>query len=211
MEIHHADLERTLHELSGNDADTSVTVSRIARTANERRALYLSLVRSLLEHCSQVWRPISEPGIVKFEKVQKRAVKWILDEEELSYSHEQYHDKLKKLNIPTIRNKFSANDLVMLHKIIYGLSPLTLPSYISHFSPDMCTRNTRTQARRDVYQLVTTEYPRINAFESSYFYRTHLLWNDLPLSLRQNPDPLSFSTELKKHLYINELSLGEIT
>ena len=185
--------------------------SRIARTANERRALYLSLVRSLLEHCSQVWRPISEPGIVKFEKVQKRAVKWILDEEELSYSHEQYHDKLKKLNIPTIRNKFSANDLVMLHKIIYGLSPLTLPSYISHFSPDMCTRNTRTQARRDVYQLVTTEYPRINAFESSYFYRTHLLWNDLPLSLRQNPDPLSFSTELKKHLYINELSLGEIT
>ena len=174
--------------------------SSLARTSNERRILYLSLVRSLLEHCSIVWRPTSQAGIEKFETFQKRAIKWILDEEELSYSWDTYHLKLSQLNIPTVRNKFMLADLTMLHKIIYGLSPVQLPPYLTMFTPDMRTRNTRTQLNLDSLHLITYEWPRVNIFETSFFYRTHKLWNDLPLSIRSLNDPSIFSSNLKKYL-----------
>ena len=41
---------------------------------NKRRALYLTLVRSIFEHCPMVWRPSSNTVIAKLESLQKRAV-----------------------------------------------------------------------------------------------------------------------------------------
>ena len=64
----------------------------VRRTCNfvmdvrRRRVLYLTLVRSQFEHCSPIWRPCFETMVLKFEKFQKRCIKWILSEEELSYS-----------------------------------------------------------------------------------------------------------------------------
>ena len=46
----------------------------------KRRSLYLSLVRSQFEHCSSIWRPITETEIFNFEKLQKKAIKWIFSE-----------------------------------------------------------------------------------------------------------------------------------
>ena len=43
-----------------------------------RRNLYLAMVRSQFEQCSIVWAPKLQSEIDKFEKVQKRALKWIL-------------------------------------------------------------------------------------------------------------------------------------
>ena len=45
-----------------------------------RRVLYLSLVRSQFEHCSQVWRPNCKTMFEKFEKFQAKCLKWILRE-----------------------------------------------------------------------------------------------------------------------------------
>ena len=42
---------------------------------NRKRTLYLTLVRSLFEHCVTVWRPTETANIDKFERLQKNAVK----------------------------------------------------------------------------------------------------------------------------------------
>ena len=42
-----------------------------------RRALYLTIVRSIFENCPYVWKPSSESAINKLESLQKRAIKWI--------------------------------------------------------------------------------------------------------------------------------------
>ena len=47
----------------------------ITKCKKARKTLYLSLVRSLFEHCSQVWRPTTATQIQKFERLQKRAIK----------------------------------------------------------------------------------------------------------------------------------------
>ena len=56
----------------------------------KKRSLYLALVRSNFEHCSNVWRPVNVVDTCKFESLQKQAIKWINGEEACSYSDELY-------------------------------------------------------------------------------------------------------------------------
>ena len=63
----------------------------------QKRVFYLAIVRSLFEHCVQIWRPTSESGILKLERIQKRAIKWVLSEVDHSYSDVEYLARFKKL------------------------------------------------------------------------------------------------------------------
>ena len=58
--------------------------------SRKRRSLYLSLVRSQFEHCSPVWRPTTETKISAFEKLKKKAIKWVLVEPYQHYDDETY-------------------------------------------------------------------------------------------------------------------------
>ena len=53
----------------------------------------------------------------------------------------------------------------------------------------------------DNLQLECLIKPRIDAFKNSYFYRTHLLWDDLPLAMRSENNLVSFKTKLREHLW----------
>ena len=44
---------------------------------NQRRTLFISLVRSLLEHCSPIWAPYQVGILNSLEAAQKRSIKWI--------------------------------------------------------------------------------------------------------------------------------------
>ena len=83
------------------------------------------------EHCSPIWRPVTSTQISRFESVQKSKIKWILNEEFISYlDNETYIKKCKEINILPISKKFDLNDLVFFHKIINGLLK---PSYLIMF------------------------------------------------------------------------------
>ena len=102
---------------------------------NRRRVLYLALVRSQFEHCSQIWHPCDLTMLEKFEALQKKCLKWILFEEGLSYSCEDvYIRKCKQVNILPLTKRFILNDLVLFHKIINNLIPVKIPGYISLFN-----------------------------------------------------------------------------
>ena len=63
-----------------------------------KRSLYIAIVRSLFEHCGEIWGLNVVTTIDKFEPIQKKAVKWILAEGN-KYSEEEYHSKLHKLEL----------------------------------------------------------------------------------------------------------------
>ena len=50
----------------------------------QRRASYLEVVRSQFEYCVQIWRPSSDSLNRKLERIQRRAVKWIVSEKNRS-------------------------------------------------------------------------------------------------------------------------------
>ena len=58
------------------------------------KLLYISLVRSHLCHCSQVWAPQSSMLMITVEKVQRRASRFICKNHELSCK-----DRLPNLNL----------------------------------------------------------------------------------------------------------------
>ena len=101
------------------------------KNASKRRTLYLTMVRSLFEHGSVVWSPSAKTTLENFEAFQKRCIKWILNEQFVSYSKADYISKLISLDILPLSYKFSLADLVTFHKIVHNLIPVTLPHYIS--------------------------------------------------------------------------------
>ena len=179
----------------------------VKRTCNfvtdvrRRRVLYLTLVRSQFEHCSQIWRPCYETMILKFESFQKKCIKWILSEEELSYSQgEEYIRKCKQVNILPLRQRFILNDLIFLHKIVNELVPTRLPEYLKWFDGSTRLRSTHLDHR----SLVCTITPRRYSFktiEKSFFYRTHSLWNSIPLEIRDIGSPSLFKIRLESYLW----------
>ena len=51
----------------------------------KKKILYISLVKSQILYCSQIWRPRLIKNIKILEQVQRRATKWILKDCEMDY------------------------------------------------------------------------------------------------------------------------------
>ncbi len=175
----------------------------------KRRALYLTLVRSLFEHCPSVWRPSSNTIVEKLESLQKRAIKWINGDDKISYSNYDplYYVHCKQLNILPIKFRFDYHDIKLLHSIIYNFSCVRLPEYIKFFSGSTRLRSTHL----DRLSLVSSITPSGSAesstrrgFSNSYFYRAHLNWNKLPFLLRETIRPGKFKRDLINYFW-NEI------
>ena len=63
------------------------------RDKSQKRSLYITLVRSLFEHCGEIWAPNYVVAEKMFEPIQKRAVKWIYSDLSKKYSPEEYIQK----------------------------------------------------------------------------------------------------------------------
>ena len=172
---------------------------------NRRKALYLTLVRSMFEHCPVVWRPASKSIINKLEGLQKRALKWIRNEMGTSYSIDDlYHLHCKELNILPIKFRFDYHDLKTLHLIINGFSCVKLPEYLKFYSGSSRLRSTHLDhlsLESDVRPVGSSLPSSRRGFANNFFYRSHLMWNRLPLALREIVRPSIFKTELIKYIW----------
>ena len=165
-----------------------------------RRTLYMALVRSQFENCSVIWRPSSNTLSNKFESLQKRAIKWILNEESLSFtSFSTYLMKCKEVNILPLSAKFDLNDLLFLYKILKNLVPVELPNYLAFFEGQSRLRS----CHLDNLSLVSSIKPRTpnNGFAKSFFYRTIHKWNKLPYETREIESYTAFKAAVVKFLW----------
>ena len=112
-----------------------------------RKMLYLTLVRSQFEHCSQIWCPTNnKTQIGTFENIQKKCTKLILFEEELSYSFwDVYIRKCKQIGILPLGQRFILNDMMLFHKIVNHFLPIRLPCYLSLFSGNTRLRSSHLE------------------------------------------------------------------
>ena len=185
----------------------------------QKRKIYLTMVRSLFEHCSVVWRPHNQTSKDKLESIQKRGVKWILNEEYQSYSNLEYLLRCKQLNFLPLDFKLLFNDILLFHKVVNNIIPIKLPSYLNFFTGQ--GRRLRS-CHLDHLSFVSDIQPKIHAkysknsvngteckiFENSFFYRSHLAWNKLPLKLREIIEPGNFRHKLREHLWCEALQLA---
>ena len=178
-----------------------------------KRALYLTLVRSIFEHCPIVWRPSSNTAVDRLEGIQKRALKWILNDVYTHYSSSNlYYVHCKQLNILPIRYRFDYHDIKFFHLVINGFSCVKLPDYLQLYNGNSRLRSSHLDYKCYVSSVLPKNITSMSSssskrnFSNSYFYRAHLCWNKLPLSLREIVSPGIFKGELIKHLWKEEIS-----
>ncbi|MCP4491633.1 MAG: hypothetical protein GY820_30650, partial [Gammaproteobacteria bacterium] len=104
---------------------------RFIKDARQKRAFYLALIRSIFEHCSIVWRPTTVALNDRVESIQRKAVKWILGEQDHHYNDFEYLSRLKNLDLMPMEYKFRYTDLVLFHNIYNGQSVIKLPDYLT--------------------------------------------------------------------------------
>ena len=159
-----------------------------------KRSLYLSMVRSQFEHCSAIWAPKLQREIDSFEKIQKRAIKWILRQEYCSYSDvATYYSKCKEVNILPLSKHFEVNDLIFFYKILNKHIDIPLPPYIQYYSGQSRLRSSRLDAHSFVFvQDNDSESSMRSPLYNSFFYRTIHYWNNLSLNIRNTESQTCF-------------------
>ena len=209
---HHSDM---LYSKASQRLGLLKRTCHFVKNMDRKRALYLVMVRSLFEHCPYIWRPVSATAINKLESLQKRAIKWILNTNDnnshVSYSsnHHLYLIHCKQLKILPIKYRFDYHDIRMFHSIVYGFSTVIFPEYITPFQGSRLRRShldhmsytcTITPRNANAYNRNFENNPS-GILHQSFFYRSHLIWNRLPLKLREIIRPSKFKIDLIAYLW----------
>lgn len=144
------------------------------------RRLYTTFVRPHLEYAQSVWSPHLIKQVKMIENVQIRATKLVDGLSDLDY-----HERLEKLELPTLKYRRARGDMIQLyrHFHIYDRSTVT-PS----FQPQC------RSSRKHKFQLVW-QRPKdgVRGLQSnSFYFRTTQAWNNLPREVVNAPNIDSF-------------------
>ena len=132
-----------------------------------KKKLYISLVRSHLLYCSQIWQPYKIKDILLLERVQRRATKYILSDFTSSYK-----SRLIKLNLLPLMYIYELNDLTFFIKSYkYPSNYFNVNDYI--FSSFVSTRSSTGFKLQHISS-------SSNLSHNFYFCRLPRLWNSLP-------------------------------
>ena len=155
-------------------------------TPKSRPQLYKALVRPHLEYANVIWHPYYIKQIKQIEAVQRRATKLISEIKEFKYS-----DRLKYLDLPTLRYRQLRADLIQTYKIIHSIDNLDKNDFF-----EFNTTNTRNQDLK-IYKHSSKTNTRLNFFSN----RIINLWNSLSsptkYAVNLNAFKLSIDHELK--------------
>ena len=132
-----------------------------------KKKLYLSLVRSQLTYCSQIWRPFLHKDILFIEKIQRRATKYILNGYTSSYKM-----RLIQLKLLPLMYLFDFNDL------IFFVKSYKFPSY--YFDINNYITFSHSSTRSSSYNKLIPLKSTCNLDRHFYFCRLPHLWNVLP-------------------------------
>ena len=136
-----------------------------------KRSLYISLVRSHLVYCSQVWRPLLVKDSAVLEKIQRRASKFIL-----GYPREMdYKDRLINLNILPISLYLEVQDILFFIKLLkFPPDNFSIADYVSFL-------NTTTRSSTSLHKIKSNlPMSRLSSTNHFYFIRIVRIWNSLP-------------------------------
>ena len=154
-------------------------------TRDSLRTIITSLIRSKLEFGNVVWSPIYKWQSSLIEKVQRRATKLLPCIKNYSYT-----ERLKFLNLTTLKYRRLRGDLIQIYKIIYKHDKVD-NSFIE-FNDNNSTRNNYLKLKKNFTK---------NSIRSNFLTnRITNTWNKLSIPCKEARDINNF-----KNLIDNEL------
>ena len=139
--------------------------------------------------------PYTKKNIQLIENIQRRATRIVPELRGLSY-----HQRLKKLNLPTLLYRRQRFDVIQIFKIINGVDDVD-PEKFFTFN-DNCTRG-------HLFQLIKP-HVRKSLRQNTFPVRCIDNWNALDEDLVLSENVLTFKTKLDKKWETRRFSLDEI-
>ena len=150
-----------------------------------RRAIYTSFIISNFNYCPLVWFFTSRASIMKMQKLQERALRFVLKD-----SISDYETLLSKGGVDSFRISSLKNMAVEIYKILNGMDPKYLSALFSKAS-------TPYNLRDDNELIQPLKRTTTYGIKSLAYYGTHL-WNTLPHDIKGALTLNNFKTLLRK-------------
>ena len=157
-------------------------------TKGVKSTAYTSLVRLVLEYASPAMDPTSSEGIVKLEKVQRQAARFV---------HGNYAERdpgcvtrmVSDLGWENLESRRKKDRLTTLYKIRHGLVDMDTGDVLR-------LNDRRTRGQQRLYQPTAN----VKVYKDSFFPRTIQDWNRLPAVVTDSPTIEEFRAGLKQQV-----------
>ena len=169
---------------------TSYQILKVFRTKNiwTLVKLFNTYIRPKLEYCTPVWSPYLVKDINSIEKVQRNFTKVICRRSNISFT--SYQDRLDKLNMLSLEDRRIRYDLILMFKILNGLSDLSFNSFFELKSSPYPIRN-------GSIKIVPLKTFKSNLWLNSFFVRAPKYYNKLPIEITSTKSLSIFKSKLK--------------
>ena len=132
------------------------------------RLLFTALVRPHLEYGNVVWHPYLQKDIQMLERVQHRATRMVP-----GLAKQQYEDRLKRMNLPSLVYRRARGDLIEVFKYMHGI-------YNCDSSQILPGHRTRGPTTRGHSWKLEKRDSKGHLRSNVLGYRVVNLWNSLP-------------------------------
>jgi hypothetical protein len=148
-------------------------IRRLFKNLDEKifKRLFTSMVRPHLEYCQAVWSPYLKADIEKLENVQRRASKCIA-----SLSNLSYRERLRRLELPTLRYRRLRGDMIECYKVLNGLYDRRVSQLLTLRSDIVTTDRSMRGHKHMLYAKNSKSATRRHSFTQ----RVVDIWNNLP-------------------------------
>ena len=174
-----------------------------------KKTAYVALVRSTLEYGAAIWDPHLEKDIIKLEKIQRKAIRFI-NNDYRSITPGSVTKMQKELNLPPLKNRRKEKRLCFLYNIQKGsvpainkdvyLTPLNNKRHIRAKQYSDCETQNIISGHQNLHnKCFKVPASRTTTYRHSFFPRTISEWNELPDSTVSAPSLESFKERLYKH------------
>lgn len=172
---------------------TNLRVMKKAKPYLNRQLLiniYNTIIKPHFDYCSTVWDSIDMTLADQLQKLQNRAARIITG---APYKTIHTCDVFSELGWSSLAHNRKVQKAIMMYKIVNGYSP----SYLSEMFEKQfgsTIYNLRSSDRNVQIPNVRTE-----CYKRSFAVSGSLLWNSLPIELKEEKSLSKFKTKIKKH------------
>ncbi len=150
----------------------------------DRLLIYNSFVASNFRYCNIVWHFSNKKNIIKLERVNKRALRCVFNDQQSSYRL-----MLEQNNIDTLYAQRMINIMIMAFKMYNGLCPSQLNVLLK--------KKTVMYNLRDDQRVNLPNYSTVKYGKHCFSYIAAHLWNCLPYSIKSYKDITTFKRKCK--------------
>ena len=151
--------------------------------------IFHSLIQPHFDYCSVVWGNCNKTLAAKLQKLQNHSAR-ILTFSSYDTNADCLLEGLAWENLETQRK---IQKSIMVYKSVNGLAPEYL---CSKFSKRSCASG---YSLRDITGKLAVPFPRTNYLKNSFSYNGAVIWNSLPLELRQANSLNSFRSGCREY------------